>query len=416
MDNDIYNIFRNTIANMNKFSPKFIILFWFAGPFIYLIERTPGDVWLSLIALIFLVKSIINKDWFWAKQAWFKFALIYWAWGLLVSIQGPMPVFSFQEGFVWIRFPLYAAAVQCWIAKQREIRFSMLFLLSVSSIIMSFILVTEYYLIGPHDGRLSWPYGDLIPGNFIAKACMPVLLTMLAICISKLKTINIYYYFTIFISIYAVILTGERTHTILIICACLVATLAYKPNFKLTSLIIIIITLIVSLTLYYDQILYTRFSQQLFDNIPVFNTDTSYWGTWRSGLQQGLENFWLGVGPTGSRYTCGHLGPHWLPGTNYCGNHPHNFYIQMFAETGFIGLLIGCTMIFNIIKTCWDSRKELPNCLLANISFIIPFSVFFPFQQAGSFFGQWNNLFMWFAIGLALSNYQKWKKDKIIPS
>ena len=82
----------------------------------------------------------------------------------------------------------------------------------------------------------------------------------------------------------------------------------------------------------------------------------------------------------------------------------------MFAETGFIGLLIGCTMIFNIFKTCWDSRKELPNCLLANISFIIPFAVFFPFQQTGSFFGQWNNLFMWFALGLALSNFQKWSQ------
>ena len=73
-------------------------------------------------------------------------------------------------------------------------------------------------------------------------------------------------------------------------------------------------------------------------------------------------------------------------------------------------------MIFYIFKTCWDSSKELPNCLLANISFIIPFAVFFPFQQAGSFFGQWNNLFMWFAIGLALSNCQKWKKNKFIPS
>ena len=28
---------------------------------------------------------------------------------------------------------------------------------------------------------------------------------------------------------------------------------------------------------------------------------------------------------------------------------------------------------------------------------------FFPLQQAGSFFGQWNNLFMWFSIGFALS-------------
>ena len=103
MNNYIFNIFLNTMININKFPSKFIILFWFAGPFIYLIERTPGDVWLTLIAIIFLIKSIINKDWFWAKQIWFKFALIYWVWGLLVSIQGPMPIFSLQD---LIRKPL----------------------------------------------------------------------------------------------------------------------------------------------------------------------------------------------------------------------------------------------------------------------------------------------------------------------
>ena len=96
-----------------------------------------------------------------------------------------MPLLSFQEGLVWIRFPLYAAAVQCWIAQNRDVRLSMLFLLSITSIIMSFILITEYYTVGPYDGQLSWPYGDIIPGNFIAKTCMPILITAVAIYLSK---------------------------------------------------------------------------------------------------------------------------------------------------------------------------------------------------------------------------------------
>ena len=29
----------------------------------------------------------------------------------------------------------------------------------------------------------------------------------------------------------------------------------------------------------------------------------------------------------------------WLPGKNYCGNHPHNFYFQLFSDTGLIGLI-----------------------------------------------------------------------------
>ena len=37
----------------------------------------------------------------------------------------------------------------------------------------------------------------------------------------------------------------------------------------------------------------------LYNNIPFLNYDTSYWGTWRSGIQQGIENPIKGVGPSG---------------------------------------------------------------------------------------------------------------------
>ena len=43
-------------------------------------------------------------------------------------------------------------------------------------------------------------------------------------------------------------------------------------------------------------------------------------------------------------------------------------------------------------------------------AFVVPFAFFFPLQQFGSFYGQWGNLFMWFAIGFAVAQYQGWRK------
>ena len=78
----------------------------------------------------------------------------------------------------------------------------------------------------------------------------------------------------------------------------------------------------------------------------------------------------------------------------------------MFAETGIIGLFFGTLMIISIISTCYKIRKNNLSCPMISIAFIIPLGLFFPLQQFGSFFGQWGNLFIWFAIGFAISQVQ----------
>ena len=76
--------------------------------------------------------------------------------------------------------------------------------------------------------------------------------------------------------------------------------------------------------------------------------NNAYWGAWRGGIQQGFITPIKGIGPSGTRNTCKNLDsdfPIWLPGKNYCGNHPHNYYIQIFAETGLVGLTLGILLL-----------------------------------------------------------------------
>ena len=72
------------------------------------------------------------------------------------------------------------------------------------------------------------------------------------------------------------------------------------------------------------------------------------------GIQQGLIMPLKGIGPSGTRNTCATLDtnlPKWLPGKNYCGNHPHNFYIQFLSELGFIG--------FSFLKSSFTGGRPL---------------------------------------------------------
>ena len=397
---------------LSKFD-KYMTLFWFLGPLIYLIERDPADLWLTSICLIFLTRCIRKKDWSWTSQIWFRSALALWLFGLFSAITGPDPVFTFQQGFVWIRFPLYAAAAQVWLAKDRDIRIVMLLSILIGMLIMSGILIAET-IIEPKT-RLTWPYGDLVPGNYIARVSLPLLCVLMAIAVSRKNRAAFLSGMIGILSILVSLLTGERVNFLMRACGGMLAALVWKPKFILYILLVLFEIFAVLILAFSRPDLSNRFGKKFVNDNPIFNTSetNSYWGAWRAGIQQGFINPIKGMGPSSTRNTCKTLDttlPKWLPGKNYCGNHPHNFYIQLFAETGFVGLLLGCIMFGSIIVSCYRARKDNFDCPMAATAAVIPFGLFFPLQQFGSFYGQWGNLFTWFAIGFALSQFQGWEK------
>ncbi len=400
----------NKINKLSNFD-KFITIFWLLGPLIYLIERDPADVWLTSLSLLFIIRCFIKNNWSWASQLWFKSALALWIFGLFSSITSEDPLFTFQQGFVWIRFPLYAAATQVWIAKDRDIRIVMLLSIFFGMLIMSAILITE--TIYEPKPRLTWPYGDLVPGGYIAKVSLPLFCVLIAIAVNQKSRAGIISGLVGLLSIAVSVLTGERTNFLIRACGGIVASIAWKPKLVMFSILIFIETFAVLVVFFSRPDLSRSFVNNFINHIPLANTtdQNPYWGAWRGGLQQGLVTPLKGVGPSGTRKTCATLDtnlPEWLPGKNYCGNHPHNFYIQLFAETGIVGLIIGCIMFGSIIFTCYKARSQNFNCPMAATAFVVPLALFFPIQQFGSFYGQWGNLFTWFAIAFALSQSQEW--------
>ena len=393
---------------------KYMTLFWLLGPFLYLIERDPADLWLTSICLIFLARCIKRKDWSWTSQIWFKSALALWLFGLFSAITGPDPLFTFQQGFVWIRFPLYAAAAQVWLAKDRDIRIVMLLSIFIGMLIMSGILIAET-IIDPKV-RLAWPYGDVVPGNYIARVSLPLLCVLMAVAVSRRNRVAFLSGLVGLSSILVTLLTGERVNLLMAACGGMLAALVWKPKFTLYILLVLFEIFAVLILVFSRPDLSNRFGKSFINDNPFLNTSeqNSYWGAWRGGIQQGFIEPIKGMGPSSTRNTCEKLDPNlpkWLPGKNYCGNHPHNFYVQLFAETGIIGLLLGCIMFASIILSCYRARKDNFECPMAATAFVIPFGLFFPIQQFGSFYGQWGNLFTWFAIGFAISQVQNFKKD-----
>ena len=74
--------------------------FWLIGPFIYLIERSPADIWLTLISIIFLIRSIVLKDWKWINYFWIKMYIYLWIICIISSLLSPYLDYSLPRTVV----------------------------------------------------------------------------------------------------------------------------------------------------------------------------------------------------------------------------------------------------------------------------------------------------------------------------
>ena len=379
---------------------RFVHLFWLAGPFILLIERSPADIWLSLLALIFIGRAIILRDLSWLQTSWVKALFLFWTSCLLSAALSSLPLYSIGEAAAWFRFPLFAIGVAFWLGRDRRLVNAMLVSIGLGMLVMGGINLCEMILIGQSGGRLAWPYGDLVPGNYLAKACLPAFVVMVAFAMSANKRLAAVSGLFALFSLSTSIMTGERVNFIIRLCSGMLAAILWKPQFlRLVSAFIIVVSAL-SFVIYSSPSLAFRFVEHFVNQLP-FHSESQYYQTIAPGVLAFMDSPLFGVGPGNLRFLCSEL----VGGSSMydCHPHPHNYYIQMLGEAGILGLLTGSFFLGSIIWAC--ARPALcdrSNVIVATM-WIVPFGLFWPIATTADFFGQWNNVFMWSAVAVALA-------------
>jgi hypothetical protein len=68
----------------------------------------------------------------------------------------------------------------------------MLISTALGLVVMCGILTAEIIIVGQQGGWLSWPYGDLVPGNYVAKVGLPAFTIMVALAVSFTAALLLY--------------------------------------------------------------------------------------------------------------------------------------------------------------------------------------------------------------------------------
>ena len=100
-----------------------------------------------------------------------------------------------------------------------------------------------------------------------------------------------------------------------------------------------------------------------------------------------------------------------------CNSHPHNYYLQLAAEIGLIGVILATfiflLIILNIFKLLINSNFNDYNKSIIMPFFLLFIVEVFPFKSTGNFFTTGNSTFLFFIIAflISLSEYKTIKND-----
>ena len=320
------------------------------------------------------------------------------------------------------------------------------FLISISlaiiilsiSILLQF-LYFEYQNI-PYNRINGLFLDESVAGSFIVKLLIPSIFYFLII--EKNTKLS----FILFILTFgAVLMTGDRAPAILYFISFFIFLFLNKDINKINATKAILILLSIILLCFClssnlrDKITYTseqfgiNFLEKFFHNIQykIFNDkkmsyerlvelkktgkdnnffDTQWYMHYSKAFEIGKQNILIGSGIKTFRISCKSKEYNTRFENKFdlnygCATHPHNIYIEIFAEAGLVGIFF---ILFLIYYLNFKSIKN-QNINIKSLALSYIFILFFPLQTTGSFFSTFNGIFYFICLSLVLhfNNYYK---------
>ena len=405
----------NLIELKKNFKEIHLIYIFYSIPLLFLIGRASVDFFFTYLGLNFLLfKIIIERDLAIIKNKIFLFGLLFCFLLIFISIFSTNLQVSLFKSLTYLRFILFFGATVYIIQSKyfdKKIFFYFLILgLSILNIDIMIQYIFKYDIFGYepvknsiNSYRYSGLYGDeFIAGGYIQK----FLLIFILFNISNPKIFYKKYFFEIIVTLSIIILliTGDRMPLINVVYSIIFLFVFFK-SIRVYLFNLSIFLLVISLTI-------TFLDKGISDRIVSIKTqltykvDDQYYNPHLNLVRQSLKiyqnNKLFGTGLKTFRETCSLdenkvIFRNKKYNSNFCSNHPHNYYLEILSETGIIGFIGFIVFVLSFLYNSIFSKDYLLNNKIAFISLCI---FIFPIASTGSFFTNMNACYFWFFVSL----------------
>jgi O-antigen ligase len=398
---NVFSVVKKNFQNLNIVCllASSIVPFLVTGPFI-------PDLILSSLSIWFLYYCIKKKIFKIFKNKYFLVFIIFWIICVLSSLLSDEILFSLKSSIFYIRIGIFALLISYLIDVNKKILDFFYYAIAITFLILVidgfFQHFTGYNILGysKYTIRVSSFFGDeYILGSYLTR--LSPLFFALFIVREKKNFESYFFFILLFLVSILIFLSGERAAFFLSILSS-VFIIFFISSYKYQRLLIFLISLIVIISiLVKDSKFSDRFYHSIVKDMRIENNNFSkiliftqmHNSLYRTGFKMFLDQPILGHGPKLFRKKCNNI--KYSTGVYPCSNHPHNFYIQLLAETGLIGfsflfglfiyfIYIVTNHIFRIYKYKEKLFSDYQLCLLAGLLITI-----WPITSNGNFFSNY---------------------------
>jgi O-antigen ligase len=380
------------------------------------------DLVVSLSSLIFLIYVFKNKLFFYFTTKPLIIFFTFCAYCILVSAFAAKDMMlSFESSLFYFRIGVFSCLVWYLLEQDKKILnyFYYALVISFSALIVDgyiqFFFNTNIVGLPKAVDRISSFFGDeLIMGSYLSRL-FPLLFALFIV--KEKKKVELYFMILFFILLSGLVLiSGERAAFFLYVLSFIFIIFFMKGYAKLrivllVSCLILIIIIISSFSPVKNRML----------SDPTSTLTKSIFTPAHDSLIRTAYNMFLnkplvGHGPKMFRVIC--KDEKYATGIAPCMTHPHNFYVQLLAETGVIGFSFLFSVFAYVLYCAYKQFKSIvlrqkryltdyQVCLLAGILITV-----WPLTTNGNFFHNWLMIVYSLPVGFYLhSIYGKNRKS-----